>query len=81
VALPKASLTQKIVVRHDVKVIKKEFEVSSLMLRRNQKDSRDGKPTANWEGLYRVRAKTKNGAYYLENMHGEELLDRGTLKN
>ncbi|MCI55855.1 hypothetical protein A2U01_0077106, partial [Trifolium medium] len=29
--------------------------------------------TANWEGPYRVRAKTGNRAYYLENLYGEEL--------
>ncbi|MCI40443.1 hypothetical protein A2U01_0061676, partial [Trifolium medium] len=58
---------------HDKKVIKREFDVGSLVLRQNQKDYQEGKLTANWEGPYRVRAKTENGAYYLENLYGEEL--------
>ncbi|MCI11127.1 hypothetical protein A2U01_0032227 [Trifolium medium] len=72
-ALREASLKQKIANRHDKKVIKREFEIDSLVLRRNQKDSREGKLAANWEGPYRVLAKTENGAYYLENLYGEEL--------
>ncbi|MCI71387.1 hypothetical protein A2U01_0092650, partial [Trifolium medium] len=43
----------------------------TLVLRRNQKDSSEGKLAANWEGPCKVRAKTENGAYYLENLYGE----------
>ncbi|MCI12078.1 gag-pol polyprotein [Trifolium medium] len=72
-ALREASLKQKIVARHDKKVIKREFDVGSLVLRRNQKDSHEGKLAMNWEGPYRVKAKTGNGVYYLKNLYGEEL--------
>ncbi|XP_058741871.1 uncharacterized protein LOC131614279 [Vicia villosa] len=70
-ALREASLKQKITLRHDSKVIKRKFKVDSLMLKRNHKDSREGKLAAKWEG--RVRARTENRAYYLENLQGEEL--------
>ena len=72
-ALREASLKQKIAIRHDAKVIRRDFEVGSLILRRNHKDSREGKLAANWEGPYRVRSKTGSGAYYLENLNGEQL--------
>ncbi|GAU11232.1 hypothetical protein TSUD_342220 [Trifolium subterraneum] len=38
-SLREATLKQKIAARHDKRVIKREFEVGSLVLRRNQKDS------------------------------------------
>ncbi|GAU41894.1 hypothetical protein TSUD_170050 [Trifolium subterraneum] len=72
-SLREASLKQKIAARHGKRVIKREFEVESLVLRRNQKDSREGKLAANWEGPYRVRAKTENGAYHLEDLYGKEI--------
>ncbi|CAJ2659887.1 unnamed protein product [Trifolium pratense] len=72
-SLREATLKQKIAARHDVKVIKREFEVGSLVLRRNAKDSQDGKLAANWEGPYRVIDKTENGAYYLEDLRGKKL--------
>ena len=72
-ALRETTLKQQITLRHDNKVIRRGFEVGSLVLRRNQKDSREGKLAANWEGPYRVRDKTSNGAYYLENLNGEQI--------
>ncbi|GAU45421.1 hypothetical protein TSUD_182900 [Trifolium subterraneum] len=72
-SLREATLKQKIDARHDKRVIKREFEVGSLVLRRNQKDSREGKLAANWEGPYRVRAKTENRAYQLEDLYGKEI--------
>ncbi|KAI5417702.1 hypothetical protein KIW84_042352 [Lathyrus oleraceus] len=72
-ALRETTLKQKIALRHDAKVMKREFQVGTLVLRRNQKNPREGKLAANWEGPYRVRDKTSNGAYYLENLQGEQL--------
>ncbi|GAU32257.1 hypothetical protein TSUD_53840 [Trifolium subterraneum] len=72
-SLREATLKQKIAARHDKRVIKREFEVGSLVLRRNHKDSREGKLAANWEGPYRVRAKTENGAYHLKDLYGKEI--------
>ncbi|CAJ2668337.1 unnamed protein product [Trifolium pratense] len=71
-SLKEATLKQKIAARHDTKVIKREFEVGSLVLRRNA-DSQDGKLAPNWEGPYRVVDKTENGAYYLEDLRGKKL--------
>ena len=53
-ALRKATLKQRVALSHDDKVIRREFQVDSLVLQRNQKDSREGKLAANWEGPYRV---------------------------
>src|SRR4051812_31617439 len=72
-SLREAKLKQQIALRHNTKVIKRSFEVGDLVLRRNMKDSREGKLALNWEGPYQVFDKTKNGAYYLENLLGEKL--------
>jgi len=71
--LRETALKQKIAARHNKKVIKREFEVGDLVLRRNQKDSEEGKLVANWEGPYKVRMKTGTGAYGLED------LNKGTI--
>ena len=60
-ALRETALKQKIAARHSKKVIKREFEVGDLVLRRNQKDSEEGKLVANWDGPYRIRMKTGTG--------------------
>ena len=73
-ALREALLKQNIAIRHDTKVIKREFKTCNLVLRRNHKDCREGKLVANYEGPYRVQAKMENEAYYLEKLHGEELV-------
>ncbi|GAU45489.1 hypothetical protein TSUD_191080 [Trifolium subterraneum] len=72
-SLKEALLKQPVATRHDTKVIKRDFEVGSLVLRRNAKDSHEGKLAANWEGPYRVRGKTDNGAYHLETLQGKEI--------
>ena len=59
---------------YDARVIHREFEVGSLVLKRNHKESREGKLTENWEGPYRVYAKTGTEAYYIENLQGEQLV-------
>ncbi|KAK2427943.1 hypothetical protein QL285_026492 [Trifolium repens] len=72
-SLKESTLKQKVAARHDTKVIPREFDVDSLVLRRNAKDSHEGKLAPNWEGPYRVRGKIENGAYYLEDLQGKEL--------
>jgi hypothetical protein len=67
------SLKQKIAARHDKRVVKREFDVGSLVLHRNLKDSSEDKLAPNWEGPYRVRAKTGTEAYFLETLRGEEI--------
>ena len=68
VTLREASLKQKITVRYDTKVVQREFEINILVLKRNHKESREGKLTANWEDLYRIYTKIGTGAYYLINL-------------
>jgi ribonuclease HI len=72
-SLREASLKQKVAARHDLKVIKREFDVGSLVLRRNAKDTHHGKLAANWEGPYRVRAKTDHSGYHIETLDGKQL--------
>jgi hypothetical protein len=55
-------------------VVKREFEVDDLVLRRNHKDSEEGKLAANWEGPLRVQMKTGTGAYGLEDLHKGTIL-------
>ena len=47
VALCEAALKQRVALRHDDKVIRHEFQIGRLILRRNQKDSREGKLVVN----------------------------------
>jgi hypothetical protein len=72
-SLREASLKQKVAARHDLKVIKREFDVGSLVLRRNAKDTHHGKLAANWEDPYRVRAKTDHSGYHIETLDGKQL--------
>ena len=72
-ALREATLKQRVALRHDDKVIIRKFQIGNLVLRRNQKDSREGKLAANWEGPYRVHGATGTGEYYLEQLNGEPL--------
>lgn len=68
-----ASLKHKIAIRYDAKVIWRDFEVCSLVLKKNHKGSREGKIATNWEGPYRVCAKMEYVAYYLECLDEEKL--------
>ena len=70
-AMREATLKQHVALCHDKKVIKREFQADSLVLRRNQKDSHEGKLATNWEGPYRVQGATGTRAYYLEQLNGE----------
>jgi len=54
-ALRETTLKHKIAARHSKKVIKREFEVGNLVLRRNQKDYEEGKPNENRDGSVRTR--------------------------
>jgi hypothetical protein len=67
--LCEAALKQKIAARHSKKVIKREFKVGDLVLRRNLKNSEERKLAANWDDPYRIRMKTGTGAYELEDLH------------
>lgn len=62
-ALYETRLKQQITLCHDTKVIKREFEVGTLVLSSSMKDLREEKLAPNWEGPYRVRGKMGNKAY------------------
>ncbi|XP_058782881.1 uncharacterized protein LOC131657510 [Vicia villosa] len=64
-SLREARLKQQIALHHSAKVIKREFEVGALVLRRNMKDLREGNFAPNWEGPltlpgYSLRAREAN---------------------
>ena len=46
-ALWEASLKQRIAIQYDAKVIRREFEVGILVLKRNHKESHEGKLAEN----------------------------------
>jgi hypothetical protein len=67
---------QRVNQRYNAKVMKREFAIGYLVLRRASiglKNAKDGKLAANWEGLYRVIRSTRKGAYALETLQGREL--------
>jgi hypothetical protein len=65
--LREATLKQKIEARHKRKVIKREFEVGSLVLRRNQKEPNEQRP------------KTEHTS--LKVYSGKKFIDHGMRKN
>jgi hypothetical protein len=67
--LREAALKQNIVARHNKKFRKREFEVGDLVIRRNQKDTEEGKLAAKWDGPFRIRIQTRTGAFGLEDLH------------
>jgi hypothetical protein len=73
--LTEISRKQRVAQRYNAKVIKHEFIVNDLVLRRTsigQKNAKDGKLAAYREGPYRVLRSTRKGAYTLETLQGRE---------
>jgi hypothetical protein len=69
--LTEISRKQRVAQRYNAKVVKCEYAVGDLVLRRASiglKNSKDGKLAANWEGPYRVIKSTRKGAYALETL-------------
>ncbi|XP_072066966.1 uncharacterized protein [Arachis hypogaea] len=70
------ALKQRISLRYNHGVIKREFAPDDLVLRRNDiKAPTPGeeKLTPNWEGPYRIKAAIGRGAYKLERLNGDEI--------
>ncbi|KAI9124400.1 hypothetical protein K1719_004322 [Acacia pycnantha] len=66
-------MKQLIAARYNKKVRPRTFQPGCLVLRRadiGNKNSKDGKLAANWDGPYRVRETLERGAYILENLDG-----------
>jgi hypothetical protein len=80
-SLKEVTVKQKVAARHDTKVIQREFEVDSLVLRRNAKDSHEGKLEPNWEGPNRVRGKRKTTLTTSRTFRERSFPDPETPKN
>ncbi|XP_072081031.1 uncharacterized protein [Arachis hypogaea] len=71
------ALKQRISLRYNHSVIKREFAPDDLVLRRNDIGAPtpgEGKLTPNWEGPYRIKATIGRGAYKLKRLNGDEIL-------
>jgi hypothetical protein len=74
--LTEVSRKQRVAQRYNARVVKREFTIGDLVLRRASiglKNAKDGKLAGNWEGPYRVIRSTRKGAYALETLQGREL--------
>nr|XP_025670582.1 uncharacterized protein LOC112770442 [Arachis hypogaea] len=74
--LSETALKQRIALRYNTKVLRREFEERDLVLRRNDvglPNPREGKLAANWEGPYRIKEVLGKGAYKLEKLDGKEI--------
>ncbi|XP_016165464.1 uncharacterized protein K02A2.6-like [Arachis ipaensis] len=70
------ALKQKISLRYNHGVIRREFATDDLVLRRNDigpPNPGEGKLTPNWERPYRIKAVIGKGAYKLERLNGDEV--------
>ncbi|XP_072077958.1 uncharacterized protein [Arachis hypogaea] len=73
----KLALKQRISLRYNHSVVRREFVPDDLILRRNDIGAPtpgEGKLTPNWEGPYRIKAVIGKGAYKLEWLNGDEVL-------
>ncbi|KAK4280080.1 hypothetical protein QN277_011751 [Acacia crassicarpa] len=67
---------QLIIARYNRRVSPQSFKKNDLVLRKadiGNKNARDGKLTANWEGPYRIRGELRKGGYTLESLKGEAI--------
>ncbi|XP_057734220.1 uncharacterized protein LOC130949553 [Arachis stenosperma] len=74
--LTETALKQRVALRYNAKVLKREFEPNDLVLRRNDiglPTPGEGKLAANWEGPYRIKKAMGKGAFKLERLDGKEV--------
>nr|XP_025661621.1 uncharacterized protein LOC112757229 [Arachis hypogaea] len=74
--LRELALKQRISLRYNHGVVRREFAADDLVLRRNDigpPTPGEGKLTPNWEGPYRIKAVIGKGAYKLERLNGDEV--------
>ncbi|XP_057755308.1 uncharacterized protein LOC130974437 [Arachis stenosperma] len=70
------ALKQRISLRYNHGVVRREFAADDLVLRRNDIGPPipgEGKLTPNWEGPYRIKAVIGKGAYKLERLNDDEV--------
>ncbi|XP_016196029.1 uncharacterized protein LOC107637096 [Arachis ipaensis] len=74
--LSETALKQRIALRYNTKVLRRDFEERDLVLRCNDvgvPTPGEGKLAANWEGPYRIKEVLGKGAYKLERLDGKEI--------
>ncbi|XP_057760175.1 uncharacterized protein LOC130980522 [Arachis stenosperma] len=74
--LTETALKQRVALRYNTKVLKREFGANDLVLRRNDiglPTPGEGKLAANWEGPYRIKKVMGKGAFKLERLDGKEV--------
>ncbi|XP_025680337.1 uncharacterized protein [Arachis hypogaea] len=74
--LTETALKQRMALRYNTKVLKREFEPNDLVLRRNDIGPLTpgaGKLAANWEDPYRIKKVMGKGAFKLERLNGKEV--------
>ncbi|XP_057744680.1 uncharacterized protein LOC130962489 [Arachis stenosperma] len=74
--LTETALKQRMALRYNTKVLKREFGPNGLVLRRNDigpPTPGAGKLAANWEGPYRIKKEMGRGAFKLERLDGKEI--------
>nr|XP_025702600.1 uncharacterized protein LOC112803314 [Arachis hypogaea] len=74
--LTETALKQRMALRYNTKVLKREFEPNDLVLRCNDiglPTPGVGKLAANWEGPYRIKKVMGKGAFKLERLNGKEV--------
>ncbi|XP_072052095.1 uncharacterized protein [Arachis hypogaea] len=70
------ALKQRISLRYNHGIIKREFAPNDLVLRRNDIGAPtpgEGKLTPNWKGSYKIKATIGRGAYKLKQLNGYEI--------
>ncbi|XP_072063918.1 uncharacterized protein [Arachis hypogaea] len=74
--LTEIALKQRIALCYNTKVLRREFEVRDLVLRRNDvglPTPGEEKLATNWEGPYRIKEVLGKGAYKLERLDGRKI--------
>jgi hypothetical protein len=67
---------QQVNQRYNIRVQERKLGVGDLVVRRasiGNKNAKDGKLAANWEGPYRLKRSLGQGAYALEHISGDEV--------
>ncbi|XP_072081081.1 uncharacterized protein [Arachis hypogaea] len=74
--LAEAAIKQRVALRYNGKVLKRNLGEGDLVLRRNDigpPTPEEGKLATNWEGPYRVKEVLGKGSYKLERLNGNEV--------
>ncbi|XP_072055920.1 uncharacterized protein [Arachis hypogaea] len=74
--LSETTLKQRMALRYNARVLKREFEPNNLVLRRNDvglPTPGERKLAGNWEGSYMIKEVVGTGAYKLERLDGKEV--------